>query len=85
MVVARNFNLCSFMMACSILLSGLYALMECNFFFVYNLAFIMVEYIIIERERDTVDLLQEIKKGSLKGRRRPDEDGAGDSHLGDRA
>ena len=66
MVVARNFNLCSFMMACSILLSGLYALMECNFFFVYNLAFIMVEYIIIERERDTVDLLQEIKERLFK-------------------
>lgn len=66
MVVAKNFNLCTFMMISSIVLSGLYALMECNFFFVYNLAFIMLEYIIIERERDTVDLIEEIKARLFK-------------------
>ncbi len=60
-VLIRNFNLTNFFMISCIILSGLYALMECNFFFVYNMLFIMLLSIIIEREKDTYNLYKMLK------------------------
>lgn len=62
----KNFNLCNFFMISSIILTGLYGLMECNFFFVYNMLFIIFIYIIIEREVETVNLFSEFFKKHKK-------------------
>lgn len=65
-VAVKRFNLCNFMMISSIVLSGLYALIDCNFFLTYNLIFIMLEYIIIEREKDTFNLFDAVKARLFK-------------------
>lgn len=60
-IVIKNFNLSTFFMISAIILSGLYGLMECNFFFIYNMIFIMFLSIIIEKEKNTYNLYHAVK------------------------
>lgn len=62
----KKFNTSNFFMICCVILSGLYGFLECNFFFVYNVIFIMFIYIVIEREEDTDNFFKVIFKRKEK-------------------
>lgn len=56
-MVFKKFNLCNFYMLCAVVLSALYGLVDCNFFFIYNAIFTVFIYIIIESETRTTDIV----------------------------
>lgn len=61
-VILKNFNKSNFFMLCSILLSALYGLVDCNFFFIYNAFLTIFIYLVIEKETDTKDIFKKLKK-----------------------
>lgn len=57
----KRFNRLNFFLLCALVMSGLYALLDVNFFNIYPNLIIICMYIIIEREPNTVNLFKRFK------------------------
>jgi O-antigen ligase len=66
MLPLKNFNLSNFYIFSVILITAGYGLIECNFTMIYNAFIVIGSYLIIEREKDTVNVFRRLfKRGNI--------------------